>query len=272
MVIIFLKHAPKEYANGKGPFGKPLFDPKCISLKPNGSDEQHTQKHYSLAVGYIIDNIKASPLSFYHTIRIVSSPYTRARETARYLKIFLEEYLEHERETLGVDIRKNVCVRIDAVDGRIGEYLGNQKSMRRPLTRNEIFSEKFFYKESYMSFSLRDEAYKMNMFYPTEKSIEDLEKRCESFVEDVISTWNFSLVKNVSECLTSEEKSGGEKEHIVYVSHGVVIQKIMECFLRKLVLESYIHKFVVKELEPLRGYVLFDENGGGLENLGIKRF
>lgn len=270
MVIIFLKHAPKEYANGKGPFGKPLFDPKCLPLMPNGSDEPHTPKHYTLAVGYIVDNIKVLPPSFFHTIRIVSSPYARTRETAKYLKIFLEEQFEYERESLGIDIRKNVRIIIDNVDGRIGEYLGNQKSIQRPLSRTEICSERYFYKESYMSFSIRDEVCKMNMFYPNEKSIEDLEKRCESFVNDK-STWNFSLVRSIMDCLTSRGQSEGEKEHIIYVSHGIVIHKIMESVLNKLGLERYTCE-LVKDLNPLSGYVLFDENGGGLDNLGIKRF
>jgi len=99
--IIWLRHAEKEYANGKGPNHMPLFDPPILK-----SEEKK------------IDNTGAVLIANYGPpTDIFTSPYRRARETAILLKDSVKKHTDIDQELL-------TSIRVDC---NVSEYLGFQK-------------------------------------------------------------------------------------------------------------------------------------------------
>lgn len=264
MVIIWAKHATKEYDNGRGPFGKPLFDPRCAS-KPNDDEYYHL-------VSVLLINILYSFHTFNnknHHIRIISSPFARARGTAQRLKNILEEKFcslnrkivkleENLNDDLKISLEKNIKITIEPVDVRIGEYLGNQRRVSHPLTPYEYNNEKFFYKDTVRS--IADPEERKNFPYLSE-TVQHLEQRCKEHIEkEKIDDYFNNFFYETS------SSSSSFKEHRIYISHGFVIQKIIKKYFESLRIDEIPKEIGIDApLDPLRGFVLHNQTN-------IKRF
>jgi hypothetical protein len=241
MVVVWVKHAPKEYANKKGPADKPFFDPNCIFL-----EKLVLCKIYENTVNIIFREIISNPFAKHH-IKIVSSPFARTRQTANHLKTFLEE------KASSFD-NQNIKITIEPVDVGICEYLGNQKSVNHPLSSKEFYKETLFYQNTVTSIS--DKAERAAFPYLNE-TVKHLEERCLNHLKKVYSE------------IGQFEKSGDiphRQIHRVFVSHGFVIMKIMQIYFKLTNGEDFSNKlFFGKSFEPLEGFAVFNSTFGEVE-------
>ena len=99
--FIWIRHAMKEYANSKGPDGKPVHDPDIL---PNSKDDIDT------LASYLVENYGLP-------VQIIVSPYLRTRNTAKQMVDSLE--LKNSPKII--------------IEPLIGEFLGWQKDFKEPV-------------------------------------------------------------------------------------------------------------------------------------------
>ena len=251
MVIVWVKHTEKEYDNGKGPFGKPLFDPKCLQpLKEVPVEKRFFD--YSFLEAVVMSEIFFSPeIEQNHHVKIISSPFARTRGTSQRIKACFEENFKIYNSKFNTN--KNLKVTIEPVEVLISEYLGNQKRVKRPLKYYEYDKEVFFYKETINS--IVDPNERENFPYLSE-TVPFLKERCRKHIEKE----NISDYFDKFHCFNfNSPLQNGYKEHRIYVSHGFVIKNIISEYFNSLGINVPEDINIDVPLKPLRGFALYNK-------------